>query len=71
MVIRVEDEIEPRLSAGRGVSYESPPQPRAQAMALVRLLLGAVDDLAGEELRWTGAIAGGRRTVTITEEPSQ
>ena len=40
MVVRVEDAIEPKLTARTGASYESPPQPREQAMMLVRLLLG-------------------------------
>ena len=36
-------------------------------MALVRLVLGCVPDADGS-LRWTAAIAGGRRVVTLTEE---
>ena len=50
-----------------GGTYQSPPQTREQAMALVRLVLGRVPDPDGS-LRWTAAIAGGRRVVTLTEE---
>lgn len=67
VVVRVEDTIEPRLTAHEGSSYQSPPQAREQAMTLVRLLLGR--DPAGGEFRWTAPIAGGRRLVTLTEGP--
>lgn len=68
VVVRVEDAIEPRLTARVGASYESPPQPREQAMTLVRLLLGRATALDGEHSRWTTPIAGGRRVVTLSEE---
>jgi hypothetical protein len=71
VVVRVEDAIEPRLTARTGVSYESPPQPREQAMTLVRLLLGCADGPAGHSQRWTAPIAGGRRMVTLIEEHSR
>jgi len=50
------------------VTYESPPQPREQAMTLVCLLLGCASHLDGEDRRWTAPIAGGRRVVTLSEE---
>ncbi len=69
VVVRVEDVIEPKLTARTGASYESPPQPREQAMTLVRLLLGcATSDPDREDGRWTAPIAGGRRVVTLSEE---
>jgi hypothetical protein len=67
MVVRVEDTIEPALTEQAGGRYESPPQTHEQGMALVRLLLGHAVDQDGER-RWTAAIAGGRRVVTLTEE---
>ena len=67
VVVRVEDTIEPTLTEQTGGRYQSPPQTQEQAMALVRLVLGRVPDADGS-LRWTAAIAGGRRVVTLTEE---
>ena len=71
VVVRVEDTIEPELAGHAGDSYESPPQTHEQAMALVRLLLGrAAADGDGVQ-QWTASIAGGRRVVTLTEEPNR
>ena len=67
VVVRVEDTIEPALTERTGAQYESPPHTREQAMTLVRVVLGRVPDADGS-LRWTAAIAGGRRVVTLTEE---
>jgi hypothetical protein len=67
VVVRVEDTIEPALTEQAGGRYQSPPQTHEQAMALVRLVLGRVPDADGPP-RWTAAIAGGRRVVTLTEE---
>jgi len=67
MVVHVEDTIEPALTEQTGGRYQSPPQTQEQAMALVRLVLGRVPDAHGSP-RWTAAIAGGRRVVTLTEE---
>jgi hypothetical protein len=67
VVVRVEDTIEPALTEQMGGRYESPPQTREQAMALVRLLLGRfVHEDGGHQ--WTAPIAGGRRVVTVTVE---
>jgi hypothetical protein len=68
VVVRVEDAVEPRLTARAGASYESPPQTRAQAMTLVRLLLGRAGGPDGDCERWTAPIAGGRRVVSLSEE---
>lgn len=71
VVVRVEDATEPRLTGRTAVVYESPPQTREQAMTLVRLLVGCGIDANNEWARWTAAIAGGRRVVTLTEEPTE
>lgn len=68
VVVRVEDAIDPRLTAREGAAYESPPQPREQAMMLVRLLIGRAEPTNGGD-RWAAPIAGGRRVVMLTEEP--
>ena len=68
VVVRVEETIEPQLTARTGTSYQSPPQTREHAMTLVRLLLGCTADPAGGSDRWTAPIAGGRRVVTLSEE---
>ena len=67
VVVRVEDTIEPALTEQMGERYQSPPQTREQAMALVRLMLGRAPAADGTR-QWTAAIAGGRRVVTLTEE---
>jgi hypothetical protein len=67
VVVRVEDTIELALTEQTGARYQSPPQSQEQAMALVRLVLGRVPDADGS-LRWTAAIAGGRRVVTLSDE---
>jgi hypothetical protein len=71
VVVRVEETVEPRLTARTGMSYQSPPQPREQAMALVRLLLDCAGDPAGDQERWTAPIAGGRRVITLSGESAQ
>ncbi len=70
VVVHVMDAINPIL-AGRGdASYQSPPQPREDALSLVALLLGCSDQLPTEEPRWTCPIAGGQRTVTLQPAPN-
>ena len=68
VIVRVEDAIDATLIGRTGVSYESPPQTREQAMALVGVLLGSQSYETNGEPRWVTAIAGGRRTVTV-EQP--
>ena len=70
VVVRVEDTIEPALTEQTGGRYESPPQTREQAMALVRMVLGRSPDGDGRQ-QWTAPIAGGRRVVTLTEETNR
>ncbi len=62
-VVHVDDAVEARLVGDSGCSYVSPPQPRAQALALVRMLLGCAEP-AGDG-PWRLAIAGGRRTIAL------
>lgn len=62
-VVHVDDAVEARLVGDSGCSYVSPPQPRAQALALVRMLLGCVEP--GGDGPWRLAIAGGRRTIAL------
>lgn len=65
VVVEVEDEINHFLTGHHGISYISPPQPRGQALQLVRMLLGyTCSELDGDD-RWTCPIAGGRRTVKL------
>ena len=68
VVVRVEEVIEPKLTARTGAVYESPPHTREQALILARLLLGCTADVGDDEQRWTAPIAGGRRVVSIREE---
>jgi len=64
VVVHVEETITPALAGREGCTYASPPLPRAEALALVRLLIGH-DGPSPEERGWRCPIAGGRRTVTI------
>jgi hypothetical protein len=69
VVVHVEETISPALVGRDGVAYQSPPMPRAEALALVRLLIGR-DGRADEDSCWRCPIAGGRRTVTLEPVPS-
>ena len=67
VVVHVTDAISAALAGHEGVEYQSPPLARAEALDLVRVLIG--DDLSGLEAtdrRWRCPIAGGQRTVTLT-----
>lgn len=64
VVVCVSDVISSALTGNGACSYESPAQPREQALTLSRLLLGhPVPAVAGDE--WSCPIAGGRRTVSL------
>ena len=70
VVVDVRDQLTPALAGHDGCAYTSPPQPRAQALALVAVLLGRPARLADEQATsWTTAVAGGRRTITLTPAP--
>jgi hypothetical protein len=66
-MVEVVDDRDPRLSGGRQCTrYASPPQPLAQALALVAVLLnGPEDEPTVEAGPWRLAIAGGRREVRL------
>jgi hypothetical protein len=63
-VVHVEDTVSATLAGHEGVEYHSPPLPRDEALALVRVLLGD-DRPAAERRSWRCPIAGGQRTITI------
>jgi hypothetical protein len=64
-VVHVTDRVHPQLSGRRPADYASPPQPHADALELVALLLGAHQRPAGSATHWTRPIAGGKRTITL------
>lgn len=62
------DQLQPALAGHAGLSYQSPPQPREGALALVRALVGC-PQLADEHGPWCHARPGGTRTVRIEPAP--
>jgi hypothetical protein len=65
VVVHVEETISPALAGHEGIVYESPPPlPRAEALALVRLLIGP-DCQPAEQDSWRCPIAGGQRTIRL------
>ena len=66
VVVQVEDKLTAALAGHDGCSYESPPLPRADALALVRVLIGG-SRIDAEMERWTCPIAGGQRTVRLRQ----
>jgi hypothetical protein len=70
VVVTVTETVVTALTGREGCRYTSPPQTRKQAMELVHLVLGRAPDADGAP-QWTAPIAGGRRVVTLTEEPSR
>ena len=70
-VVQVQDTISAALAGHDGCTYHSPPQPRGEAMSLIRILLGRSEEPPADERGlWTCPIAGGRRTVTLELFPS-
>ena len=65
VIVRVTETIDPVLAGHGGCTYQSPPQSREQADALVRVLLGRLEEPNDGCISWTCAIAGGRRTVAL------
>jgi hypothetical protein len=70
LVVRVDDEISQALTGHGGQSYQSPPQPREQALTLVAVLLGYTGDELDSKEEWSCPIAGGRRTVRLESADS-
>lgn len=68
VIVWVRDVVNPALTAHEGCAYESPPQPREQALTLVRALLGYTGHQLDGSERWCSPVAGGRRTVWITPQ---
>ena len=67
VVVHVTDAISTALAGHEGVEYQSPPLARAEALDLVRVLVGDEPaPLNATEPRWRCPIAGGQRTVTLT-----
>ena len=66
-VVHVTDAISTTLAGHDGVEYQSPPLARAEALDLVRVLIGEDPSLReATDPRWRCPIAGGQRTVTLT-----
>ena len=68
-VVRVSDSCCEQLAGRAGGSYESPPQPLADAQALVAVLLERNHHEQIREGEVTVAIAGGSRTITLEAAP--
>ena len=64
VVVRVADQVNQALTGHPGCRYESPPQCRQQALS-VGVLLGPTRGPLDSGERWSCAIAGGRRTITL------
>ena len=72
VVVHVRDQVDVTLAGHDGREYTSPPHHRADALALVALLLGrpAQPDANGECI-WSCPLAGGQRTITLGPVPGQ
>jgi hypothetical protein len=69
--VHIRDAVNAALAGHDGCEYTSPPQSHAQAVALVRLLLGRpVPPTAGAQ-SWTVSIAGGRRRISLVPTPNR
>jgi len=64
-VVRVSDSCCEQLAGRGGDSYQSPPQPLADAQTLIALLLGRNHYREIGEGELAVPIAGGRRTITL------
>lgn len=62
------DHVQPTLAGHAGVSYESLPQPREDALALASVLIGLAQ-LPDDAGPWQQPRPGGRRTVRIEPAP--
>ena len=65
-VVEVEDRRNEGLAGHAGTTYVSPAQSRAQALALVHVLLGrSGGEIALTDGPWRLAIAGGSRVIRV------
>ena len=72
VVVHVRDQVNNTLAGHDGREYTSPPHHRADALALVALLLGRpAQPEANGECSWSCALAGGQRTITLDPVPGQ
>ena len=70
VVVRVRDQVNHTLAGHDGREYTSPPHRRADALALVALLLGRPAQPDGNgECSWSCPLAGGQRTITLDPAP--
>jgi hypothetical protein len=69
VVVHVSDAISTALAGHEGVEYQSPPLARAEALDLVRVLVGDESPTVGRR-SWRCPIAGGQRTVTLSPAPN-
>ena len=66
VVVHVRDRVNVTLAGHDGREYTSPPHQRADALALVALLLGRPAQPDGHaECSWSCPLAGGQRTITL------
>ena len=66
VVVHVRDQVDVTLAGHDGREYTSPPHQRADALALVALLLGRPAQPDGNgECCWSCPLAGGQRTITL------
>jgi hypothetical protein len=63
--VRVTERVSEPLAGVGDCRYDSPPQSRADALVLVRVLLGTTPDLTRS--RWERPIAGGQRSIELVD----
>ena len=68
-IVEVADRFSPGLTGRHDRDYASPPQPRADALALAGFLVDAAQPLEGDG-PWQRALAGGRRVVRLEPAPA-
>ena len=72
VLVHARDEVNRALANHGGREYTSPPHQRADALALVALLLERpVTPDEDEQTSWTRPLAGGHRTITLEPVPAQ
>jgi hypothetical protein len=72
VVVHARDEVNQALTNHGGREYTSPPHHRADALALVALLLERpVQPDEDGQTSWTRPLAGGHRTITLDPVPAQ